>query len=168
MPPIEHTRGNTSYVGICFLGDFSGPSYKGSQKPSEAQLETGRKLWAWLNKRLGLAPWALFGHYHFGKRNCPGTHLERLIEELRVEDVKDLVPSTIVQWQQALVDLGYDLGEFGPNDDGVDGDWGRVSKRALVEFQRNSPVHNTGQKDAMTAAAIAWDLKDFVEDDDQG
>ena len=31
--------------------------------------------------------------------------------------------------QQALVDRGYDLGEFGPNKDGVDGKYGDKTAR---------------------------------------
>lgn len=43
---------------------------------------------------------------------------------------------TAEQRQRALVKLGYDLGRFGPDGDGVDGDWGRASDTALSAFQR--------------------------------
>lgn len=37
--------------------------------------------------------------------------------------------------QQLLVDSGYNLGSFGPNKDGVDNDWGKVSLAAAKKWQ---------------------------------
>ncbi|UCH72664.1 MAG: N-acetylmuramoyl-L-alanine amidase [Rhodospirillales bacterium] len=37
--------------------------------------------------------------------------------------------------QKALIALGYDLGDFGPDGDGADGVWGRFSDDALARFQ---------------------------------
>ncbi|MCK7476992.1 MAG: peptidoglycan-binding protein [Candidatus Moduliflexus flocculans] len=56
---------------------------------------------------------------------------------------------TLVRWtsrrvavglvQQALVDLGYDLGAFGPRGDGVD-QFGPVTEQAIRNFQTNEAV----------------------------
>lgn len=40
---------------------------------------------------------------------------------------------TYEEMQRALVDAGYDLGDYGPNGDGVDGKWGPMSHAALVK-----------------------------------
>jgi len=40
--------------------------------------------------------------------------------------------------QQALVDLGYDLGSYGDLDDGVDGIFGPETKRAVLQYQKDS------------------------------
>ena len=46
--------------------------------------------------------------------------------------------------QKQLVDLGADLGKTGPNKDGADGDWGRISRAAFSFYKQGN------------------DLKDFV------
>jgi len=40
--------------------------------------------------------------------------------------------------QNALVSLGYDLGPYGPNRDGVDGDFGNATRNGVVSFQQNN------------------------------
>ena len=42
----------------------------------------------------------------------------------------------IMRKQQILVDAGYDLGDTGPNEDGVDGDWGNKSEEAWDKHQK--------------------------------
>jgi len=49
----------------------------------------------------------------------------------RGDSRKDLVE----QLQKMLVALGYDLGDFGPNKDGVDGDFGERTQTAVKSFQ---------------------------------
>ena len=38
--------------------------------------------------------------------------------------------------QRLLIGHGYDLGTYGPNRDGVDGDFGQATEDALTAFQR--------------------------------
>jgi hypothetical protein len=38
--------------------------------------------------------------------------------------------------QQFLVDNGYDLGEYGDKGDGVDGEYGRLTRKAVEDFQK--------------------------------
>jgi len=52
---------------------------------------------------------------------------------------------TSEQRQGALVLLGYNLGSVGPNQDGVDGDWGRLSEAALLSFQKSRNMEQDGQ-----------------------
>ena len=152
-PPLHGTRGNNNYLAIVCGGDFSGPGHNGRHKPTEVQLKSVTSLILWLQAKLKLPPTAVFGHYHFGKRACPGTRLEKLVEELRSTGLN--LPKKDAEWQQMLADLGFDLGEWGPNKDGVDGDWGNASRQALVAFQRGNEVHNTGYRDKLTATALA-------------
>lgn len=42
--------------------------------------------------------------------------------------------------QQKLVDLGYDLGTYGPHGDGVDGKAGSKTRVAIKQFQRNNEL----------------------------
>ncbi|MFA7316308.1 MAG: DUF4157 domain-containing protein [Sulfuricella sp.] len=44
-------------------------------------------------------------------------------------------PAAIGLIQQALADLGYDLGSYGPNSDGVDKIFGPVTEQAVIDFQ---------------------------------
>jgi len=51
----------------------------------------------------------------------------------------------VTDLQEILVYLGYDLGSFGPSNNGVDGFFGNATKSAVVKFQRNN-VDNNGRK----------------------
>ena len=55
----------------------------------------------------------------------------------------------IEQRQQALIDLGYDLGKWG-----ADGDWGRASDGALRDFQRDSKMVENGMWTTFVSKAI--------------
>lgn len=60
------------------------------------------------------------------------------------------------QRQRALVLLGFDLGSFGPNRDGVDGDWGRASDAALTKFQQQNDLVDNGYWTTYVSRA-AWE-----------
>ena len=64
---------------------------------------------------------------------------------------------TATQRQRALVKLGYDLGRFGPNGDGVDGDWGRASDAALSAFQKQNNLVVNGYWTTFVSR-VAWNL----------
>jgi hypothetical protein len=152
--PIPGTRSNSNFIGICVIGSFDGPTFKGkSRGPSAAQVKTLNRTLDALAKVLGLDPVQTYGHYHFGKENCPGKKLQKLVETRRQGGMK--LPRTDREWQQMLVDLGYDLGAYGANKDGVDGDWGSSSRLALLAFQRTNRAADTGMRDAMSAVELA-------------
>jgi hypothetical protein len=52
--------------------------------------------------------------------------------------------------QQALKLKGYDLGNFGPNRDGVDGNFGPATQRAIKDFQTKMGIKPTGSVDQLT------------------
>jgi len=56
--------------------------------------------------------------------------------------------------QMALKKLGFDLGTFGPGKDGIDGDFGSVTQRAVESFQTANKLPKTGAVDTDTAAAL--------------
>ncbi len=45
-------------------------------------------------------------------------------------------PEQVMALQRNLIDLGYDLGEYGPNGDGVDGIYGQAVKAAVADLQK--------------------------------
>lgn len=154
-PPIQGTQGNTNYLSVCLLGDFNGPSYAGKQTgPTREQMGTLDKLLKPTLTFLSLDQTAVFGHQHFGKENCPGSVVSGWIDAAREAGLK--LPSSDTEWQQKLVDLGYDLGRFGPLKNGVDGKWGNSSKMGLLAFQADHKCHQTGMRDRMTAVELAW------------
>jgi len=83
-----HTKGyNLISIGICFIGDFSGPTYKGKNKPNEFQKNSLFPLldflykgtFSYLNPRE-----SLYGHCHFdpnNKQNDPGFIINDLLKE---------------------------------------------------------------------------------------
>jgi len=56
--------------------------------------------------------------------------------------------------QGYLVSLGYDLGPYGPNKDGVDGKFGTITDKAAREFQKSEGLKVDGLIGAITWAAL--------------
>jgi hypothetical protein len=80
----------------------------------------------------------------------------------------------IIQWQQALVDHGHDLGTTGPNNDGVDGDFGALtlaaSLRPVNDFDvvKQALIDSESGREMLAAqlAACEQDLRhDFTPED---
>jgi hypothetical protein len=147
---------NTHLASVLVMGDFDGPGYIGTMNPTGAQI--GSLIWVfqWLRGIFGFGKEGICGHYHFGKAACPGIKTAQVIEEERV-GYKCF--ETIMDWQRALVDLEYDLGNSGRDGDGVDGDWGRKSKRALRAFQKLNGLRLTGFRDPFTELMLIRQLK---------
>jgi hypothetical protein len=119
-------------------------------------------LWLSPPARFSLRADALFGHSDFGKPACPGNALRVKIDQLRAEPdlLGSLTPKTSMEWQRALVTLGYDLGTSGPKADGVDGVWGSLSQRALVAFQTSRGIPRSATTDGWTAHHVALALNE--------
>lgn len=58
--------------------------------------------------------------------------------------------SKIEQIQKILVFLGYDLGKSGEKQNGVDGNWGNLTTKALLSFQKQNGLPQTGDIDKET------------------
>lgn len=54
------------------------------------------------------------------------------------------------QIQQILVFLGYNLGKSGEKQNGVDGNWGNLTTNALLSFQKQNGLPQTGTADKET------------------
>lgn len=69
--------------------------------------------------------------------------------------IENTLKDKVISVQQALVNLGYDLGEYGSKGDGVDGDFGPTTRAAVIKYQQNKGIYpakgNVGPK---TAAAL--------------
>ena len=79
---VWHAKGqNTSGIGVLVCGDFDGPSYNGKDgNPTPEQVDALDYLWTEvLSKELGDVE--IYGHYDFGKENCPGSKLEEYVKE---------------------------------------------------------------------------------------
>jgi N-acetyl-anhydromuramyl-L-alanine amidase AmpD len=61
-----------------------------------------------------------------------------------------------IQRQNALHHLGYKLGDTGPKRNGVDGLWGKVSDRVLMQFQRDNGLVPNG----MWSTFVSWNVQD--------
>jgi peptidoglycan hydrolase-like protein with peptidoglycan-binding domain len=57
--------------------------------------------------------------------------------------------------QRKLKELGYNLGNFGPNKDGVDGRYGRLTLAAIKDFQRKNGIKSTGWVGTVTAPLLS-------------
>lgn len=83
-----HVKGmNTISIGIMLLGDFTGPSYEGSdQKPTRKQLINLEKLLDFLVEKedLNVTKTDVYGHNNFGKDNCPGIILSAFVAEYNI------------------------------------------------------------------------------------
>ena len=113
-------------------------------------------------------PEAVFGHKDTGKSACPGDLGYMFAEALRegristtpeLEHWLTVRPATkpqfptlpnvpqVREYQWFLVQLGYDLGPYGPKKDGVDGCWGRKSEIALLDFEEEHALLENGTPD---------------------
>ena len=151
---------NRAYVSIVVGGNFPGPGYKkGDDEPTFHQMYSLLQMVQWLTHHLGLSLDDVYGHYMFGKPACPGNTLMTIIEALNANEDTSL-NWTASDWQYALVRLGYDLGEYGPRQDGVDGSWGTTSRRALADFQRANNLKDIGVRNKPTQTVMIQKLKE--------
>jgi hypothetical protein len=110
----------------------------------EEQIEMMIELGKYIQERFPHLTWQdHHGHHDI----CPGYKVDvagfpmaRILRGIYCEHVPDIWTQfwDVELRQRALVDMGYYLGKFGPNKDGVDGDWGRASEAALSDFQTDA------------------------------
>ena len=83
---VWHCYGqNMHSVGILVIGDFDGPVHIGKSCPTEKQLKSLNDLLRFLQKELSIEDKYIYGHYDFGKQNCPGNEMERFIKRYKSE-----------------------------------------------------------------------------------
>lgn len=84
-------------------------------------------------------------------------------EDVMGDDVAVTVPTvgavytdakTVAAVQQALVKKGYDCGDTGPNKDGVDGQMGPATKKAINKMKKDLGQDQTGQIDTQVIMAL--------------
>jgi len=93
------------------------------------------------------------------------------INNITTSDIVKMNKEQITFVQQQLIDLGANLGKTGPNKDGADGDWGRISMAAfshykqgknLNEFVPPPPLKQTKTTALESSNALKDVLKEFV------
>jgi len=161
-------RANAHYLAIVLGGSFRSRWNRNGGTPTFRQLLAMQVLIGHLTGRCSAddIPRELFGalshlstgdvwpHSAFGKAACPGEGVETLIGLMQKTYCANGSVWSDGEWQRALVKLGYDLGGWGFNEDGVDGQWGEDSKEALVKFQRDRGLPLTAHRDRATEAAL--------------
>lgn len=164
---------NARFLGIVLGGNFDGPYNDTGREPSGPQILGLLALLAHLtgevddprlpDELFDAVPFGfhdVFAHADFGKPACPGKTVTDLVHALRAGGPRGASTprpdpgKSDIEWQRALVARGYDLGKFGPNEDGIDGDWGTASRRALIKFQTDTGLTPSGHRDGPTAAAL--------------
>jgi len=152
--PIPGTNPNANFLAICCAGDFSN-----TIGPQFAQIYSFITLWGHLagTRKLSRYPDSLYnvlncsveslwGHHNFGKPACPGQFLSGLADTVRSHMSIWWGLETDADWQDALNGWGAFLV--------VDGIWGRLSKAALVEFQRDHDLVADGIRGPLTEAQL--------------
>lgn len=71
----------------------------------------------------------------------------------------------VAQLQKYLVKLGYNLGTFGDTKDGVDGEFGAKTEKAVKEFQKTNRLESDGEYGKNTHAVM---LKTIAQKEDAG
>ena len=67
--------------------------------------------------------------------------------------------ASVMKVQQALLDRGYDLGEFGPNKDGVDGKYGDKTGQAVMKFKTDENL--SAQNSKATTRGVIYRLDEL-------
>lgn len=74
--------------------------------------------------------------------------------------------SAAAKLQASLVVIGYDLGTYGPEKNGVDGHIGPVTEKAIKEFQKATGLALTGKMDEQTMTALDLVIEAGFQKDD--
>lgn len=181
-----HTKGdNDSAIAIGMQGYFKsrhlrrfhsgkGRSEAIDGKPSEEQLEVLQDLWEnFLIPKFGFSEEALRGHFEAPKPklSCPGDFLERWILKRRSIGTRrttiEIGPTPVGNYeldswkhrQAALVLLGINIGEFGPNKNGIDGVPGEATRLGIEAVERASGMVADGSWDSKFEYTITKLLK---------
>ena len=149
---------NAEFMSVMFEGHFDGTGHTApdSAEPTQEQMMAALILWRVCAKEAGWDQDDLYGHYHFGKPACPGHTGQAVIEAFRkCPSVDAPIPPSMTHnlasvegRQGALIDLGYLVNST------ADGNWGPLSKGALIKFQAANSLLVDGVWGARTQRAI--------------
>jgi hypothetical protein len=72
-------------------------------------------------------------------RQCADAHAEWLVATFKLKGGEDMLQrgskgALVMEWQKFLLTQDYNLGNFGPNKDGADGDFGNATETATMSF----------------------------------
>lgn len=82
-----------------------------------------------------------------------GVDLPDFSKDLKAADADELLMD-VDKIQAILLELGYDLGVSGPEENGVDGVWGGKTEAALKEFEQKAGLPVDGRSDPRVNAAL--------------
>lgn len=82
--------------------------------------------------------------------------LVNIVKKVLNEQLSNVIdtPEEIKQFQQILVNLGYNLGTSGTQKNGVDGYYGPKTKAAIINYQKSNNIQPTGVLDQTTQNAL--------------
>lgn len=87
-------------------------------------------------------------------------YLSQNVAEYEGGSGKYSVNTNVLNFQKALKMLGYNLGSFGSNKDGVDGKFGPQTQKSLKDFQTQNALDSSlGRMDRVTAKKLSEVLK---------
>jgi hypothetical protein len=141
---------NAEFLSVMFEGFFRGPDVTDltAGEPTDDQVLAGLTLWRACRDLWGWDASDLYGHYHFGKPACPGYTLQGVIDAVRSHAPQQRFDlGTTLGRQRALQALGFYEGR-------LDGDWGPVSKGALIAFQNAHDLVPDGVWGPKSEAAV--------------
>lgn len=159
-----HTFGHNSVShGVCVLGNF------------EIKMPSDRLIWKLAElvahgHRLGWWPDQLTGgHRDVRSTACPGKHLYARIPDIndrarQLLEGEPMPPTNepdpdVLRVQSELVAAGYDLGTFGPTNDGRDGLFGAFTRDAmLAALVDRSSARDEAATEAARADALGLEL----------
>lgn len=167
-----HTRGdNDASIAIGIQGHFDsrhvrklnpGKGRVAITRPSEEQMDVLQEFTEdFLFPKFGFSNEAIRGHFEGPKPklSCPGDFLERWILKRRSIGTRrtmiELGPApvgnyTLDTWklrQAALVALGLDIGDYGPNKNGIDGKPGERTRLGIEAVERAAGLAIDGSWD---------------------
>ena len=95
-------------------------------------------------------------HESAKQKERPGKNVHNILKEDMepVAGMENVPLGKVEAVQQALVNLGYNLGNTGPNGNGVDGVFGEKTRSAVKKFQTSKDLYSDGIVGDKTAGAL--------------
>ena len=153
-----HTSGqNVNGIGIMVAGYFKGPGFEdGTTGPNFKQMPAVEELVDYLLASFKFSKQQIYGHYHFGKRACPGYALEKWIEEQRNTFTVNGQPVNIERNTKELQKLLKESGFYKAKIDGIHG---LRTAKAVRQFQKSAGLDPDGIPGPLTWKALINGIK---------